>query len=189
MGVFISLPSSSLTDRSYQLALFRFCSYVTHQCYAGCPVTWIILLSFFLSIAISDMRNIPYSPPGRAGFIKANGFGYGSPAQGKSPPPVPLQNPQEGDTVSIGGSSARPFHPSILDFHLKSPNEPQLFACRFPIEELFDTPGASPKELMKEYKKTLHEQVDHTKTDLPSSEPYLRWIHLPFNSVRYAEVG
>ncbi|KAF2452604.1 hypothetical protein BDY21DRAFT_358573 [Lineolata rhizophorae] len=83
--------------------------------------------------------------------------------------PEPFQQPGPNATIITGGR--HPSEPSIVDFHfprVQAGND--LVVGRFPIRNVI-TEG--PKALMA--------------TERASLNPDLRWVHIPFNSMQYAE--
>jgi hypothetical protein len=88
-------------------------------------------------------------------------------------PPDPLPVPKNDDTISPLG--APPSQPAIVDFHFKDlqKNGNTPIVGRFPVDRILRDPG--PKELMTREKM--------------SSNPDIRWVHLPFNSMIYAQVS
>jgi hypothetical protein len=94
-------------------------------------------------------------------------------------PPAPehLPVPEKGADFHVEGK--HPFQPTILDFHRHVPEGGgEAVYGRFDIQEILDKPG--PTALMNEVKRRLNKPgVD--------AHPDLRWIHIPFNSMLYAE--
>lgn len=91
-----------------------------------------------------------------------------------SPPPEPIRNPEKGDCISLGGN--HPFEPSIIDFRFdQSTLDSILCSHQFDLKKILDF---GPKPLMQKVRKENNQSP---------MEPELRWIHLPYNSMKDAE--
>lgn len=100
--------------------------------------------------------------------------------QQRVPPPVALGNPVKGnELLTIKGG--RSYDPCINDIYFRDPLsglEFEFGSHRFPIEKVIDSPG--PNAL-----------IDRLRTELNYNKrrPDIRWIHIPCNSMEYAEVN